>query len=135
MFPLTLLRAVRGLFVRPSLVATALHAPVVLVPGRAPVRVVATGTGFLRIGRTRIFVADGFDDLVFVDVDGGVTALQARFRGRRVALPLVPVAAPAPVPVDVVAPVVPVAVVDVPDVAVAVPTFAIPLPDLVEETR
>ena len=129
------IRALRGLFVRPSLIVSAVHAPVVLVPGRTPLRVVASGTGFLRAGRTRLFVAGGFDDLVFVDLDIGFGTVDVRFRGRRVPLSLVPVAAPAAVAADVVVPVVPDAVVDVPAVAVAVPSFAIPLPDLLEENR
>jgi hypothetical protein len=128
-----LARALRGVFARPSLVASAVHAPVVLVPGRAPVRVVVEGTGFLRAGGTRRFVAGGLDDLVFVDVAAGAAAIELRFRGQRVTLPLTPVAAPLPVVVDVVVPVVPDVVIVAPAVAVAVPSFAIPLPDL-EET-
>lgn len=131
----TFLRALRGLFVRPSLVASAVHAPVALVPGRTPVRVVAGGTGVLHIGRTRRFVAGGLDELVFVDVQHGGATLDVCFRGRRVALPLVPIAAPAPVSPAAVVVVVPDASVAVPVVAIAVPTFSIPLPELVEENR
>jgi hypothetical protein len=129
---MTLRQASAGLFVRPSLVATAVHAPVVLVPGRAAVRVVATGTGMLVAGKDRLFVAGGFDDVVFVDVDPCSASVTVGFRGLRVTLPLLAIAAPLPVAVAVVA-VVPDVVVDVPDVAVAVPPFSIPLPDL-EET-
>jgi hypothetical protein len=134
-FASSLLRGLAGLFVRPSLVASAVHAPVALVPGRVPVRLVARGTGVLRIGHVRLIVAGGLDDLLFVDVDALAPALDVRFRGRRVTLPLVGLPAPVPVVVDVVVPVVPDARVGMPAVAVDVPSFAIPLPDLVEENR
>jgi len=131
-------RALGGLFGRPSLVARAAHAPVALVPGRVPLHVVAVGTGVLRAGSLRRFVVGGLDDLVFVDVAGGVAAtstvtMTVSFRGQRVVVPLVAVAAPSPSPVVVVAPLSPLApLVGDPAVAVAVPAFALPLPDLQE---
>lgn len=132
-------RALRGLFARPSLVARAVHAPVVLVPGRVPLRVVVAGAGVLRVGALRRFVAGGLDEIVFVDVDPGVAAtapvtVTVSFRGQQLLVPLVAVAAPSSPPVVVVGLPPPVPLVVAPTVAVAVPAFAIPLPSL-EKSR
>jgi hypothetical protein len=126
-----IVRALRGLFSASTLSARAVHAPVALVPGRVPVHVVARGTGLLRVGRERRFVAGAFDDLVFVDVDARAPVVVASFRGQRVSMALVPVAAPAPVVVDVALPA-PVVAVAVPDLRPVVPRFTLPLPVLEE---
>ena len=127
-------RALRGLFSAATLSARAVHAPVALVPGRAPIHVAVRGTGFLRVGRTRRFVAGAFDDLVFVDIDAGAPVVVVSFRGLRVALALVPIPAPAPVVVDVARQPAPVVAVAVPDLRPVVPCFTLPLPSL-EETE
>jgi hypothetical protein len=131
------LRALLGLFVRPSLDVDPVHAPVALAPGQTPVHVVARGTGMLRIESAgvvrRRFVAGGVDELVFVDVAAGGAAPTIRFRGRVVALPLVAVVAPvdaAPLVAVVRPPPLPPLVVAGPAVRPLVPRFVIPLPAL-----
>jgi hypothetical protein len=127
-------RGLRGLWASSTLEARIVHAPVALVPGRIALRVVAKGTGILVVGSKRRLVAGGLDDLVFVDVAAGASAVVVRFRGHVVVVPFVPVAAPAPVVLGIVLPVVPVAVPAIPTAAVDVPVFFLPLPDL-EESR
>jgi hypothetical protein len=128
-----IVRALRGLFVRPALLAAAVHAPVALVPGRIPLRVVAHGTGVLRAGSQRRFVAGTLDELLFIEATTEA-AVVVRFAGLQVVVTLIPVGAPLPVSVAVAVPEPPEPLVAIPTMAIAVPPLAIPLPVL-EENR
>jgi hypothetical protein len=126
-----ILRALRGLLVRPTLEVDAPHAPVALSPGRSPERVIAKSTGVLRVGAIRRFVAGELDELFFVDIKPGAGPPEVRFRGHGVALPLTAVAAPAPAAplvATIAPPSSPSFVVACPDLRPAVPRFVVSLP-------
>jgi hypothetical protein len=127
-------RALRGLLAPVVLDVDAVHAPVALAPGRAPIHVVARGVGVLRIEAAgavvRRLVVGALDEVFFVAVARAAPAPVVRFRGRVVALPLVAVAAPVDAAdvVHVRVPTPPQLRASCPDLRPGIPSFAIPLP-------